>query len=1023
MYRFIIFLVLLPILLFADSSVPTESEILESTHTPLATLYGAPETNICGVNVINGDYNYSSIDFNQPGVDPLIFQRTYCSSQIMQRAFFNGWSHNHLSRVMTYSEFKNPQTASKNLHVILLGSLSGEIPFMTDRKNRHEDLQINREILKKGITNCCKGLISGRTNIKNMRVKYAEVGSGKRTIVINSDGTEHQFLRDTYRDPKPEDYSTGYVKRTIKPNGLTTIYDSLDSVMLCNVKLLTCDNGVSNQIEFNCPNYHEILNEKKLQKADFSITGTSTDGKTTKYTFHCTRKVVRLANHDKKEGFIILMSKFESSHLPTESYFYTDRDDGNELLTDRKGLHHRTMIDYYKRGDIVDLYGEASEEISPSHIARNRVRQVRVAVNGPENLQTLRRFAYHKNKKSKDTFTDVYDNKQHLTRFHYSTKNYRLNCVEKFEGTSKYTVYRRDRLQYGAKLTPLEGDLLYRTIESPDGTVHYGENYDYDDRGNVLKKKLHYRTLTDAKVHAISTSENPSFPGNSRLKGGEVQSTTYTYNELNLPTLQDDGKLTTILTYHMRNDKETNLLKSKLIKKNHSILKREFYEFDGNAGCTLKIEDDGIKKSSDDLTGIKNRKVTRFINREGNFAGLPLEIDVWGSNGHAEQRISRTTLGYNSHGHVEKETHYDANNQFAYEIHKIRDIQGNIISETNPLGQTTDRKYNEYGSLEEVQGPSLRYQMVYTYDWLQRPIKETRKCEDGIHLITERKYDLEGNLTKSTDPYGYQTEFIYNEQGRPIEIIYPPVRTEGGKWVRPRELKQYNFLGHLISETDAKGAITLYTPNDAGLPLKITYPDGTSEQFSYSIFGEILEKIQRNGSKILYTYDDLSRLTSETIYDRDGTLLKKCTKKYSGLALYSETDGEDLKTTYTYDYAGRIYEIRRGKALTKHLYDSLGRLAEEQRYFGENDNDYIATQFTYDLLNRVTKKEEVDARGQVHSKIETTYDCDGNIASTTTQNHAGTATTINNYDPRGHLKSSNDPLGEKLTIPIAMISF
>ncbi len=992
---------MLPILLFAETSISTESEILESAHTPLTTLYGAPETNILGVNVINGDYSYSCIDFDLPGSDPLIFQRTYCSSQNRLKSFFHGWSHNLSSSAKTYS-------LSENLHVILSGSLSGEIPFRTEIDNRHEVLKINRDIFKKGITNSAKGQISGRMNVKNMRVKYSGIG----ITVINPDGTEHRHRKDIYRTEQPEYYSENRLVETIKPNGMKTTYDSM-TLLTNNVQSLTHNNVTSNQIKFNCPNYREILSKRKLKEADFSVTGSSDDGKTAKYTFNSRKKLVRLRDHGKKEGFIISMSAFESSHFPSESYRYMDRDDGHDILTERTGEHHKTTIDYYNRGDKVVMINGESEEISPSHIARNRVKKISVAVNNSEDIQPLRHFAYHKDKESKDAFTDVYNNEQHLTRFHYSTKNYRLNCVEKYEGNATYSVYRRDRLQYGTKLTPLEGDLLFKTIESSDGTVHLGENFDYDERGNVLKRKLHYRRFTDFKSHSISAKENPFSKGNHRLKGGEIKATTYTYNQLNLPTSEDDGKLKTFLTYHERNGKETNLLESKLIQTNQNIKKREFYEFDGNAGCTLKIEDDGITNTSKDLTGVKHRKTTHYINRKGRFAGLPLEIDVWGSNGQEEKRICRTVLEYDSHGHVEKEFYYNANNEFAYLIHKVRDLQGNITCEIDPLGQTTHREYNAYGSLKEEQGPSLEYKMEYQYDWLQRPIEETRKCSDGIHLTTSRKYDLEGRLTKITDPYGFQTQLIYNEQGRPTEIVYPPVRTEDGNWVGPREFKQYNFLGHLISETDAKGAVTVYTPNDAGMPLKITHADGTFEQFVYSIYGETLEKIQRNGSKVVYAYDDLSRLTSETIYDHDGQILKRCSKKYSGLLLLSETDGEGLTKKYIYDYAGRVSEVSQGKALTKYIYDLLGRVEEEQRYFGDSENDYIATQFKYDLLNRVISKKEVDAKGQTHSKIVTTYDCVGNVESTTTKTHAGIAISFHQYDARGNLSSTTDPLGNK----------
>ncbi|MBA3604319.1 MAG: hypothetical protein H0W50_11945 [Parachlamydiaceae bacterium] len=125
------------------------------------------------------------------------------------------------------------------------------------------------------------------------------------------------------------------------------------------------------------------------------------------------------------------------------------------------------------------------------------------------------------------------------------------------------------------------------------------------------------------------------------------------------------------------------------------------------------------------------------------------------------------------------------------------------------------------------------------------------------------------------------------------------------------------------------------------MPLKISYPDGTNEEFRYSIYGELLTKTQRNGSKVRYSYDDFSRPIVEEIFDRAGKPLKKCSKKYSGLLLEYETDGEGLQKSYTYDYAGRVSEVRQGDALTKYLYDSLGRPVEEQRFFGSGVLDYI----------------------------------------------------------------------------------
>lgn len=465
-----------------------------------------------------------------------------------------------------------------------------------------------------------------------------------------------------------------------------------------SVQSLSHEENLANEITFHFPSKAEDIKSNKLP---FSIHGISGDGKTATYSFNWHKE------HSKAPDMNVLMSKFESNYLPTESYSYTDPEDGPEKLRKRWGDHHLIEVDYYKNSDQVELYGSQTEDVTRSHIARHRVKKISVAVNSCEDLQTAFRFGYYKNKQTKEAFTDVYNASNHLTRFHYSTKNYRLSCIEKYEGTFPCSVYRRDRLKFGAKQTPFEGDLLYKVVESSDGTIHYGESYDYDLCGNVLKRKLHYRTLTDSKIHPIFTKEKSS-NRNDHLKGGEITTTRFTYNALNLPLSEDDGRLKTILTYHEREGKGTNLLKSRLFQENNTILRREFYEFDENGACTLKIEDDGTSPSPEDLSRVRCRKILRYLNCKHQFAGLPLEMDAWGSNGQSEQRISRTAFTYDSHGYVEKEAFFDSNNQLAFEIHKVRDIQGNIVCETDPKGQIILRKFNEYGSLIEEQGPKFR---------------------------------------------------------------------------------------------------------------------------------------------------------------------------------------------------------------------------------------------------------------------------------------------------------------------------
>ncbi|MBA3236998.1 MAG: hypothetical protein H0T62_01435 [Parachlamydiaceae bacterium] len=157
MHQFIIFfLALLPALFYAgEPQVSSASDILNSASTPLSVQYGAPQTNVFGVNVINGDYNYSTVDFDLPGADLLILQRTYSSSNLQMRAFLHSWTHNLSGMTRNY-------VSGDDLHVIASGSLTGELPFKKRTKNKRigHNLSIHSKILGKGVTNCGQGEIS-----------------------------------------------------------------------------------------------------------------------------------------------------------------------------------------------------------------------------------------------------------------------------------------------------------------------------------------------------------------------------------------------------------------------------------------------------------------------------------------------------------------------------------------------------------------------------------------------------------------------------------------------------------------------------------------------------------------------------------------------------------------------------------------------------------------------------------------------------------------------------------------------
>ncbi len=987
--------------------VSTEDEILNSPNNPLSALYGFPETNVHGVNVINGDYNYSVVDFVLPGSNSMCLQRSYSTSSNQIRAFFHGWTHNIFSVILKQGSGEHSKAVSQ-------GSISGEIPYTVKNNQRSDSkphqCRFNLKVLEKGISNCGQGEISGRTNIKNSMIDLKQCDQDVLTQ-SNGDGSTHTHRRGHCKDGN--EYF--YIEKTFKPNGCTVSYEAED----CFLRGATHHDWLGNatqKISSDIPTF-SVLDQWVFQKNDFSFSVFSNDGRNIKYHFrtypyHVKTKRKKGSKIKVKDSKTICLKKIESVHVPDEQYSYTEQNGKQRnKLTEKRGASHCTQIQYYAKGDEMHLMGTPVKVDSKDHIAYERVKQINVAVNSLDQPERLCWFSYSKHKQTKEAITDAYNEYNYLTRYVYSTKDYRLRTIERFNGTGPYGLYRREKMSWGESGSVDDSNLITRTIEDGDGNIHFAEHFTYDKKGNVITKKHFFRRATSLAEHSITRNDNT-------VNGGEVKCIHSKYNGLNLPIREDDGRLITetsyLSRYHQTQQKnvKSSLIQKKLQSDNCSVLTREFFDYDQAAGCTLHIVDDGAGTDLNDLSGVQQRKITRQVNKSGLFAGLPIEIATsgWDSKLQQERLIQRSEIDYDGHGHVCSQRQFDSENSHAFSIHKACDIQGNVIYETNPLGQSTSRVYDKYCCLLREQGPSPSFFTEYGYDFLQRPIKSTQVYSDGLRLSTYTSYNLQGKPTKEVGIYGQTTTKTYNEQNLVKTLIEAPVRTGPSEWRSTITQNSYDFMGNIATVTNLVNAKTIYEHTTDGKPLSIQHPDGRTEFFQYSIYGELIAKTAPNGAVTTYSYDSLGRKLSEVTLDKAGNTLKSHSFQYSGSLLVLEKDG-DLTTTYDYDHAGRITRKCVGGGLTEYTYDTLGRQIQEKVYFGEGANDYISHKKSYDLLNRVIEEQISDSTGKIHTQNTKTYDELGNITSISEANHAGTATTIKKYDPRGNLCEETDPQG------------
>ncbi len=262
---------------------------------------------------------------------------------------------------------------------------------------------------------------------------------------------------------------------------------------------------------------------------------------------------------------------------------------------------------------------------------------------------------------------------------------------------------------------------------------------------------------------------------------------------------------------------------------------------------------------------------------------------------------------YNSQGLPGRVT--DANGLatlFAY------DLQGRLI-ERQTGGRVTQYRYDPAGALTAVVLPGGR---TISYS-----------------------YDASGKVDTITDRIGNSIGYVYDSEGR---VLRREVRDPDG-----------NLTTALSAEYDQAGRL-----------LKLTHPDGSSEQRSYDPAGNLAASVNGLNQATAYGYDALNRLTTTNepagnvsfSYDRHGNLS-------------AVTDAKGRTTRYTHDdFGNRTAEASPDTGTTTMRYDAAGNMIER------TDANNVAVQYIHDPLNRLTGVRYPDSS----LNVDYTYDAGAN---------------------------------------------
>lgn len=354
----------------------------------------------------------------------------------------------------------------------------------------------------------------------------------------------------------------------------------------------------------------------------------------------------------------------------------------------------------------------------------------------------------------------------------------------------------------------------------------------------------------------------------------------------------------------------------------------------------VSSETDAIGKETNyKYDAIGNQKSV-FIPKEHHFVGVTYD--------YKDQPINVTEI----------------NLEGTFVTNNVYDILGRKLSTTDYFGNTTEYEYDTFGRLTKITYPKV-------YD----------ENKEITHPIFSYSYDIFGNVVAIIDPKGHLTEKTYNLRGDVTKVQYPD-----GSF----ELFKYDTEGSLHRSLSRSQIITVYEYDYLGRCIfeesSISNERGSasyvkSKKIAYNAFRCINEKEENCFTQ--YYYDPAGRLTSKV---------------------------ENVDYQKNKDSNCRLLELS---------YDLLGRMQQKKVWFDFGSGDYSLEFFDYDLLGHVLKKRITNDQGIDLLKRSFSYDAKGNCKEEyNDENGVRTVFLKTSYNSQGEPTSYIDGCGQETKILI-----
>jgi YD repeat-containing protein len=399
-----------------------------------------------------------------------------------------------------------------------------------------------------------------------------------------------------------------------------------------------------------------------------------------------------------------------------------------------------------------------------------------------------------------------------------------------------------------------------------------------------------------------------------------------------------------------------------------------------------------------------------------NSLGLPEIITISAP----EEEDRNTTLKYdNKYRFVEEKT-----NPLDFIIRQTFDAKtGNVLTETDILGNMTRHTYDAFGNLLTSSFPnntSLSIErkwdrntnlktayyiketatesnpVITHYNHLGKEVQTEAKNFNDVSVFTNTEYNKWGQIAKKYGPgtsskSGEETIFEYHPNNKRLQVITSPIGEtsyiyqERKTTIIPPSGQEtsttINAYGEVALAEDNGGKINYYY-NSAGQPNSIVAPGGATVTIKYDRYGNKKSITDPDAGKITYDYDAFGNLTSQT-------------------------DAKNNNFAMTYDKLNRLLTKTGPEGLTRYTYDNaINGKGQIESVIGPSPNN-IRQSYEYDGLGNLVKlTEEIDGRPFVYSY---TYDNYGRQSKTTYPSGFATENEYNKNYLKA-VKSSDGPV-------------